>query len=364
MKNTFGNNVTITIYGESHGDSIGAIIDGLPAGIKIDEEFIANQLTLRRPAGQISTSRKEADHFVIKSGVFNGYSNGNSLCVDIPNENTHSKDYSDMSHIARNGHADYTAYVKYFGYQDYRGGGHFSGRLTAALVAVGAIAISALKEKGIYIGTHIYSCADICDRPFGDYQKDIEFLNKQTFALLDPTKQELIEKHILDNKNDGDSTGAILESAIIGLPAGLGDPYFDSFESLLAHGIFSIPGVKGLEFGLGFAMAKHTGSYVNDAYRIENEKIVTATNNNGGINGGITNGMPVTFKCVIKPTPSIFKPQETVDFVKKENITYQLNGRHDPAIFHRARVVVDSVAALVVLDSLITRYGQGYFLEK
>lgn len=363
MKNTLGQNVAITLFGESHGEAIGAVVDGLAAGIKVDEEFIKSQLSLRRPVGSISTPRVEADEFKILSGVFNGYTTGTPICIVIPNENTKSKDYSEIRSKARPSHADYTAFAKYHGFEDFRGGGHFSGRITAGIVAAGAIAISALKNKGIYIGTHISRCAGIDDVGFGDYKKDIKSLSDMQFAVLDSSKAEQMQSEILKAKADGDSIGGVLETAVIGMPEGVGEPWFDSIESLLSHALFSIPAVKGVEFGAGFSIADMRGSSANDEMRIENGKVVTKTNNNGGINGGITNGMPITFRCAVKPTPTIGKTQETVDFIKNENTELLAGGRHDPSIIHRARVVVDSITALVLIDILSGRFGTDWIAK-
>ena len=352
MKNSFGNNIILTVFGESHGAEIGAVIDGLEPGLEIDIEKIKYQLSLRRPYGKISTSRVEADEFRIVSGFFEGRTTGTPLTVLIPNANTKSKDYSRIKSIARPGHADYTAQIKYKGFQDYRGGGHFSGRITAAVVAAGAVFKQILEQNDIYIGTHIKNLAGICDRDFEDIASDISELNRMKFAVLDADTGNQMMRRIEEAANDGDSVGGILETCIFNLPAGLGDPWFDSFEGVLSHALFGIPAIKGIEFGAGFAFASLNGSQANDSFRIENDKVITKTNNNGGINGGITNGMPVIFRCAVKPTPSIYKEQDSIDFVKKENITFELEGRHDPAIIHRARVVVDSIAAFVVCDMM------------
>ncbi len=357
MKNTFGNNISITVFGESHGMAVGAVIDGLPAGLEVNEEFIEHQLKLRRSVKKISTPRVEEDKFNIVSGAFNGKTTGTPLCIIIPNENTKSKDYSASYGKARPGHADYTAFSKYNGFEDYRGGGHFSGRVTAGIVACGAVAIHALKKKGIYIGTHIKSCAGISDIDFTDLKNDIKTLSKKSFAVLDDVIGESMVKVIEQVGSAGDSVGGILETAIVGLPVGIGEPWFDSVESMLSHALFSIPAVKGVEFGVGFACAGMRGSSVNDNFRYENGVVVTETNNNGGINGGITNGMPVVFKCAVKPTPSISVEQETIDFLKSENTEISVIGRHDPCIVHRARVVVDSITAIVLCDLLTQKYG-------
>ena len=358
MKDTFGQSVSITLTGESHGPGIVAVLSGMAPGIPVDEDFIAAELTKRRPSGAISTSRQEGDKFEILSGVFNGFTTGTPITILIRNENTQSKDYSEISVTARPGHADFSADCKYHGFQDYRGGGHFSGRITAGIVAAGAICVSALAKKGIKIGTHIAECAGIPDKKFENIEEDIDSLNGKLFAVLDDEAGIKMEEAILEAKNEQDSVGGILETAISGIPSGIGEPYFDSIESQLAHMLFSIPAVKGVEFGAGFDFAKMRGSEANDPFRVdENGKIVTKTNNNGGINGGISNGMPVTFRCAIKPTPSISLEQETVDFVKGENKNFSITGRHDPAIIHRARVVIDSAAAIVLCDILAQRFG-------
>lgn len=357
MKNTFGNSFSLSLFGESHGEEIGAVLDGIAPGIEIDHDFIRHQLTLRRPKGKISTQRQEEDEYRIVSGVFNGKTTGTPLCILIPNKDTKSKDYTKTRNLARPGHADYTAYVKYHGYEDFRGGGHFSGRLTAPIVALGAIALSALSKKGIFIGTHIKKCAGIYDRPFEDLKSDIKALSKMEFPVFDAEASSKMQKAILDASNEGDSVGGILETAVIGVPQGVGEPWFDSVESSLSHILFSVPAVKGVEFGIGFDFADKKGSEANDAFCMKDGKIETITNNNGGINGGITNGMPLMFSCVVKPTPSIFKTQQTVDFAKGGEAAITLKGRHDPAIVHRARVVVDSVTALCLCDMLSLRYG-------
>jgi len=357
MKNTFGNSVAVTILGESHGEYIGAVLDGMAPGIKVDEEYIARMLFLRRPAGKISTSRKEKDEFRIVSGVLNGKTTGTPITILIPNEDTKSGDYTQMRTVARPSHADYTAQCKYHGFQDARGGGHFSGRITAALVAAGAICQCALEQKGILIGTHVKKCAGVSDRDFRDLVSDIRALSRKTFAVLDETRGEEMQEKILAAAAEGDSVGGILETAITGMPEGVGEPWFDSIESMISHMMFSIPAVKGIEFGVGFAIADMRGSAANDPMKVRDGKIVTVQNNNGGINGGITNGMPILFRTVIKPTPTIFKPQDTVDFLIMEETVLQPKGRHDPAIVHRARIVQDAASAIVLCDVLAMRFG-------
>lgn len=361
MKNTFGNSLSVTLFGESHGEAVGAVIDGLAPGIEINEEFIASQLDLRRPAGKISTARHEGDKVRILSGVFHSKATGTPLALIIENENTKSADYEKTRYLARPSHADYTAQVKYRGYQDYRGGGHFSGRITAPLVAAGAVAIDMLRKKGVYIATHIKNLHGVCDRDFDNLKSDIDYLNSIPYAVLDENAKEKMIAETEKAAAQGDSVGGTLETAVIGLESGLGEPWFDSIESQLSHILFSVPAVKGVEFGAGFGFSNMTGSEANDSFYVENSKVKTYTNNNGGINGGITNGMPVIFRCAVKPTPSIFKEQKTIDMNTMENAVLSLKGRHDPAVIHRARVVIDSVTALCIADMLTARHGADWF---
>ncbi|MBR4960641.1 MAG: chorismate synthase [Clostridia bacterium] len=363
MKNTFGYSIAVTLFGESHGESIGAVIDGLAPGLEVNREYIAHMLTLRRPEGKISTPRKEKDEFRIVSGVINDRTTGTPITILIPNENVKSGDYSQIKTTARPSHADYTAECKYHGWQDSRGGGHFSGRITAALVAAGAVCRYALEQKGIRIGTHIKRCAGVSDREFGDLPADIASVNARTFAVLDEAQGEAMREAILAAASEGDSVGGILETVITGMPAGVGEPWFDTVESMLSHLMLASPAVKGIEFGAGFAIADMRGSMANDPMRMENGQVVTVTNNNGGINGGITNGMPILFRTVIKPTPTIFKPQDTIDFKTRTDAVLEPKGRHDPAIIHRARVVQDAAAAIVLCDALAMRYGTDWLGE-
>lgn len=363
MKNTFGNSVAVTLFGESHGDCIGAVIDGLAPGIKVSHEYIAHMLTLRRPDGKISTPRKEKDEYKIISGVVDNHTTGTPITIIIPNENVKSGDYSQMKTVARPSHADFTAQCKYHGYQDSRGGGHFSGRITAALVAAGAICKYALEQKGIYIGTHVKRCAGISDREFGELKSDIIELNAKTFAVLEKERGVKMAESILAAASEGDSVGGVLETAVIGMPAGVGEPWFDTVESMLSHMMFSIPAVKGVEFGAGFAIADMRGSQANDPMKVDNGNVITSTNNNGGINGGITNGMPIIFRTAMKPTPTIFKPQNTIDFQTMTESVLAPKGRHDPAIVHRARVVQDAASAIVLCDALSMRFGTDFLKE-
>ncbi|MDF9825272.1 chorismate synthase [Breznakia sp. PF5-3] len=361
MKSTIGEAISITIFGESHGKAIGAMIDGLCPGITLDFDYINHQLDLRKPKGRISTQRKESDEINIVSGYFDNHTTGTPLCILMENNNTQSKDYRKSKDLMRPSHADYTANLKYLGYQDYRGGGHFSGRLSAPLVAVGSICNQILQSKGIFIGSHLASVLDIEDDAFAseelDLIKQIQNLNKKHFPTINQDIEHKMKEKIEAYAIEGDSVGGVIESAIVNLPAGIGEPFFHSIESVLSSLIFSVPAVKGVEFGLGFAFANHVGSEVNDAFIMKDNNIKTKTNNNGGINGGISNGMPIIIKTVIKPTPSIYKKQETVNYKTKENTVLQIEGRHDPAIVHRARVVIDSVIAIGLLDLLTQRFG-------
>jgi len=355
MKNTFGQSVSVTLFGESHGKAIGAVIDGLAPGIEVNEKTISNYLSRRRPASNTDTSRVETDSFELVSGVFNGMTTGTPLTVIIQNENTKSDDYNYGT--ARPSHADYTAFCKYHGFEDYRGGGHFSGRITAALVAVGGIILPQLNNIGIKIGTHILECASIKDDEFCDFEKEISDLQKAPFPVINETIENKITEAIVNARKNCDSIGGIIQTAIFGIPKGVGEPWFDSVESLISHAVFSIGGIKGIEFGKGFGFAKEFGSTANDELFFENGTVSSKTNNNGGILGGITNGMPIIFNCAVKPTPSISKEQSTINFITKENTDISISGRHDPAIIRRICPVIDSVTAIVVCDLLVQRYG-------
>ena len=368
MKNTFGSALTLTIFGESHGKAIGAVLDGMAAGVPVDEALLAACMDKRRARGDgLSTARVEADEVHFLSGVVNGHTTGTAIALVIENQNTRSGDYAKTADLLRPGHADYTAYAKYHGFQDARGGGHFSGRITAALVASGALALGALSRAGVDISTHIARCAGLTDTPFSlsdpaALAAQAEALVNKTegFALLDAAVEEPMKAAIRAAGAEGDSVGGVLETAILGLPAGIGEPYFDSVESVLSHAAFSIPAVKGIEFGSGFAFADQRGSEANDAFRMAGGHIVTATNHNAGINGGISNGMPVVFRTAVKPTPSIYKEQETVDYLAKQDAPLSIQGRHDPCIVPRAAIVQTCAAALAVGDLLTARYGTAW----
>lgn len=362
MADWTGNNIKLSIFGTSHGPYIGASIDGLPAGIKVNEDSIRKALSLRRPSGKISTARVEQDEFEIISGVFNGYTSGDCLTVIIANSDTRSKDYSELKIKPRPSHADYSANVKYDGFNDYRGGGHFSGRLTAAIVALCAIIRDVLSFKGITVGSHIRSIGEIEDDRLSFKKEELDYLNEQYFAVLNEETKDKMLKLIEEARNSQDSVGGIIETAVLGLPCGIGEPYFDSVESRLASLIFSIGGVKGVEFGSGFDISRMYGHEANDEFAYDNGTVITLTNHNGGINGGITNGMPLVVSTAIKPTPSISRVQRTVNLQTGENCELEIHGRHDPCIVHRARIVVDSLICFGLLDLCISEYGKRWCL--
>ena len=366
MKSTFGQYLTLSVFGESHGTAVGCVLDGFPAGMKIDEEFLAAQMDKRRAQGSISTGRHEADHVAFVSGVKNGVTCGTPICLMIENTSFRSKDYEKTRNIARPSHADYTAEIKYGGFQDASGGGHFSGRLTAALTAAGALCLQLLAEKGILIGSHLVQMGDIFDEPFDalDPVSQIEKCNQKLFSVLDSEAETKMLKRIEQAKEHQDSVGAVIETAIIGLEPGIGDPYFHSLESQIAHLIFSIGGVKGIEFGAGFEFARMNGSHANDPFVLKDNAVKTSSNHNGGINGGISNGMPVVFRTVLKPTPSIYQTQNTIDFKEMKQVELKLEGRHDPCIAHRARVVIDSLTAAALLDLMLSRSAEKDWIGK
>ena len=359
MKNTFGNAISLTIFGESHGPAVGAVLDGLTAGLPVEEAAIAAAMDRRRARGDgLSTARTEADAVEFLSGVYQGHTTGTAITLMIRNQNTRSGDYAKTADLLRPGHADFTAYAKYEGFQDARGGGHFSGRITAASVAAGALCEGVLKNLGIRVYTHIAACAGIEDAPLSSAAGLVmPEPDPGHFALLDPGKEAAMQQAIRAAGSEGDSVGGILETIVTGLPAGIGEPWFDSVESELAHLMFAIPACKGLEFGAGFRFAGMRGSEANDPFTMRGGKVVTATNRNGGINGGITNGMPLVFRTVLKPTPSIYKEQHTVDYLAQKDALLQIKGRHDPCIVPRAAVVQNTLTAFGILDLLTVRYG-------
>ena len=355
MSATWGNKIRYTIFGESHGKGIGITIDGLPPGLEIDLSEITREMARRAPGRNLlSTARSEKDAYTIWSGFVNGTTTGTPLCAIIENNDQKSADYESLAMKFRPGHADYSGFIKYNGFNDIRGGGHFSGRLTAPLVFAGAIAKQLLRQKNIFIGSHIQRIESVCEAKFPSIHLEkqlLEELAHQDFAVIDPLIGKQMQECILSAKSAEDSVGGIIEAAVINLPAGLGDPFFDSLESTLSHLLFSIPGIKGVEFGAGFDFAEMRGSLSNDAICNHNGEIRTSTNHNGGLLGGISNGMPLIFRVAVKPTPSIHLEQHTVDSTGK-NTTIVVGGRHDPCIVPRAVPVVEAVTAMAILDIL------------
>lgn len=362
MGSTWGNRVKLSIFGESHGEGIGVVIDSLPAGIKLDMEYIKLQMARRAPGrGQLSTPRKEKDEVNILSGVFEGKTTGAPLCAIIYNNNTKSKDYTILKDNMRPSHSDYPAKIKYLGFNDYRGGGHFSGRITAPLMFAGAIAMQLLQERNIIIGSRIKSICKIEDIEIDNSKIDEKLINQlklTDFPTLTEDISKIMQNEILEAKNNCDSVGGVIETYILNVPAGLGQPFFNSLESQISHMIFSIPAIKGIEFGAGFDITKLKGSQANDPYMIENKNIVCTKNNNGGIIGGITNSMPIIFRSAIKPTPSISQDQDTINIATMENTKLKIEGRHDPCIVPRALPVIEAATALVILDSILEREGE------
>lgn len=357
MSGMWGNKLKISIFGESHGAGIGITIDGLPSGVKIDMEEVLKEMARRAPGkSRLSTARKEGDKPEILSGFFEGKTTGTPLCAVIRNSDQHSKDYGKLKDLMRPGHADYPGYIRYKGFNDYRGGGHFSGRITAPLVFAGAVCKQILTSRGIDIGAHVKSIGQVYDKGFAEVELTKELLDSlkvNELPLLCPEKEELMRNTILEARSDCDSVGGTIECTVIGINAGIGNPFFDSVESTLAHLMFSVPAVKGIEFGRGFEMSELRGSECNDEYYYDGDEVKTYTNNNGGITGGITNGMPILFKVGIKPTPSIAKKQRTIDIAEKKDSELIIEGRHDPCIVQRAVPVIEAVTAIGILDLIL-----------
>lgn len=359
MSSIWGNNLKISIFGESHGEAIGVVVDGLPSGEEIDFNKIDEKMFKRSSrVNSLSTDRKEADKPIILSGVLNNKTEGTPLAIMIKNTNTKSNDYNELASLMRPSHADYTANIRYNGFQDIRGGGHFSGRLTAPLVAVGSICEQILEKKGIVIASHIKNIHGVEDDKLSiDFSKqDALNLKAKKLQVLNDIKGELMLNEIQKAKDNLDSVGGIIETSIIGIQAGIGSPMFNGIENRLVSILFGVPAVKGVEFGLGFDFASCYASECNDSfYYDDNQNVKTKTNNNGGINGGITNGMNIDFSVVIKPTPSIYKSQDTINIKTKQNEKIEIVGRHDPCIVVRAVPVIESVTAIAILDCLMER---------
>lgn len=359
MSSLFGENLKLSVFGQSHAPAIGMNLDGIPAGLPVDMEVLGAFLARRAPGqNPFSTPRKEADKPEFLCGIADGFTCGAPITAIIRNTNTRSSDYDNLRDCPRPGHADYTAQVKYGGFQDPAGGGHFSGRLTAPICIAGGLCIQWLAGKGIRVGAHIASIAGISDTPFDMVNPRIDDVGKK-LPVISEEAGEAMEKAILEAKSVGDSVGGVIECAITGLPAGLGDPMFSGVENRISGIVFGIPAVKGLEFGMGFSLAQMRGSRSNDPFLLSNGEVRTQTNHCGGILGGITDGMPLVFRAAVKPTPSIAIPQHSVSLSRKEEQELIVKGRHDPCIVTRAVPVVEAAAAIAVMDMLLGSQKMG-----
>lgn len=362
--NTIGNNVKITFFGESHGEFLGVVIDQLPAGIKLDFDLIDFNLSKRRPQGSLSTKRIELDQYSVVSGVKDGYTTGAALTFLVPNQNIKTDDYSGLSNIPRPGHADYPASVKYKNFNEKSGGGIFSGRITVLWVIVGSICQQLLEQRQIYVSSHIESIKNIYDNSFDKNQIDVELckiLNQKSFPLINQDIKTKMEELIIKTANINDSVGGTIESTVVGLNPGIGEPLFLSLESYLSSLLFSIPSIKGIEFGEGFNLARLNGSETNDQYLYESEELKFLSNHNGGILGGMSTGRPIILRLAVKPTPSIAKTQSSVDLVNKCNVELNIKGRHDPQIVSRVIHVVNAVVNFAILDLILFEYQKGWF---
>ena len=354
MGSTFGKNIRVSVFGQSHSPGIGVVVDGLPAGFQLDTDKLQAFLARRAPGqSSLSTHRQEKDKAEILSGLYDGKTCGAPLSAIIRNYDARPKDYSNLASLPRPGHADYPAHIKYHGFEDKSGGGHFSGRLTAPLCIAGGIALQMLEAKGIRIAAHLYSIHDVEDTPFDAMNPQIAAIQPGYLSVISQDAGQRMAEIIDQARMDKDSVGGVIECAATGLPVGLGESMFEGLENRLAAALFGIPAVKGVEFGAGFAATKMRGSQHNDPFRYENGQVVTTNNRHGGILGGISTGMPLVFRCAFKPTSSVYMEQDTVDLDKKENATLAVKGRHDPCVVPRAVPVVEAVTALVLLDSYL-----------
>lgn len=356
MSSAFGNKLKIQIFGQSHSQGLGVVMDGIPAGMKIDLEEVQRFLE-RRAGGKntYSTARKEADIPTVLSGLVGDTTCGAPLCAIFENANTRSGDYDKLQGNLRPSHADYTAWIKYGGFQDKSGGGHFSGRLTLPLCFAGAVCIQLLRQQGIEVYSHILSIGDIQDEKYDLVNIKQKKYAPGEFPALDVSVGEEMVAFMTEVAKEGDSVGGIVECAFTGFPVGVGEPIYDSVESVIAHVMFGVPAVKGIEFGMGFEGVKKRGSECNDSFYMDGDTVKTATNYSGGIQGGITNGMPVVFRVAFKPTPSIYKEQNSVNFNDKSDTRFQIEGRHDPCIVPRALPCVEAAAAVALYDLLLQK---------
>ena len=358
MSSTWNKNISFSVFGESHGPAIGVCMDNVPPGETLDMDKLMQFMARRAPKkDKTSTQRREKDMPQIMSGFFNGKTTGTPLCALIQNTDQHSQDYSNLSKLARPGHADYTGALRYRGFNDQRGGGHFSGRLTAPLCFAGAVAAQILEKRGIYVGAHIAEIHKIKDDPLDPIRTsrdDIISLREKEFPTVSDSKGKKMIADIYKARMSQDSVGGIVECVAINVPAGIGSPIFDGLENSIAQLIFGIPAVKGLEFGAGFKVAEMLGSENNDEFYVdENGHVVTRTNFHGGILGGISSGMPITLKVAFKPTPSISQPQQTVDYSAMKNETLVIKGRHDPCVVPRAVPCVEAAVNIALLNHML-----------
>jgi chorismate synthase len=358
MSSGWGNNLRISVFGQSHSPAIGIVVDGLPAGFRPDMQALAEFMRRRAPGqSKLATPRKEADEVEFLSGLANGVLCGAPLCIVIRNTDVQPGDYSEFADKPRPGHADYTAQVKYHGFQDSSGGGHFSGRLTASLCAAGGICLQMLTAQGIHIGAHIERIAEVTDCRFDPVHvstADMNGMTRSPLTVIDPLAGMKMAERIERAREDGDSVGGVIECAAIGLPVGMGDPMFDGMENRIAGAVFAIPGIKGIEFGSGFDCAQMRGSEHNDPFILREGQITTQTNHHGGILGGITSGMPLIFRAAVKPTPSISRTQQTISLQENKETGLAIRGRHDPCIVPRAVPCVEAVTALAVYDAWLS----------
>lgn len=346
-----------SIFGESHGPAIGVVLEQVPPGLVLDREAISKEMARRAPGkSPLSTARKEADVPEILSGVFDGKTTGTPLCAIIHNSDHHSKDYAKTRFLARPSHGDYTGFVRYQGCNDYRGGGHFSGRLTAPLVFAGAVAKQLLAQRGITVGAHISQIGTVKDKPFADTQLTptlFQTLSEKAFPTVDDQAGAAMQAEILQAREELDSIGGAIQCAVLGLPVGVGSPDLGcNVEGVLAQHLFAVPAVKGISFGAGFDFASMRGSQANDPFYMDGGQVKTRTNHSGGVNGGISNGMPVLFQVAIRPTPSIGQEQNTINLSTMEDAKLTIQGRHDPCIVHRAVPVIEAAAALAICELL------------
>lgn len=353
MSSTYGKNFKISVFGQSHSAAIGVVIDGLPAGMAIDMDALRSFMARRAPGGRFATARRETDEFEVLSGIANGRTCGAPFAAQIRNGDARPGDYSAYLDTPRPGHADYTARIKYRGFQDPTGGGHFSGRLTAPICLAGGIMRQLLEQNGIRLAAHIQSVADVCDRQFDPLNPELDAVSIGPLAVLAPTANVKMAERIDAARAAGDSVGGVIECAAVGLPAGLGDPMFDGMENRIAQAAFAIPAVKGIEFGAGFESARLMGSRNNDPFTVHSNVVSASSNNSGGILGGITSGMPLIFRVAVKPTPSIAREQDTVDLRKNTPAKISVKGRHDPCILPRAVPCIEAVAAIAIYDALL-----------